>query len=51
MEDIFIDNDLLSNTDIKDEDKKNIDNILQQVKHVNIRNAQLIVEIKEKKIG
>ena len=33
---------------MKDEDKQNIDNILQQVNHSNICIAQSIVEIKEK---
>ena len=49
-EDIFIDDDLFSDTDIKDEDKQNIDNILQEVNHGDIRIAQPIVELK-KKIG
>ena len=47
-EDIFIDDDLFSDTDMKDKDKLNIDNILQQVNHSNICIAQSIVEIKEK---
>lgn len=39
-----------SNTDIKDKDKQNIDDTLQEVNHGDILIAQPIVEIK-KKIG
>ena len=40
-EDIFIDDDLFSNTGIKDEDKQIIDDILQHVNQGNIRIAQI----------
>ena len=46
--DIFIDDNLFRDTDIKDKDKQNIDDILQKVNHGDIRIAQTIVEIKEK---
>ena len=47
--DIFISHDFFSNTDIKDKDKQNIDDILQEVNHSDILIAQPIVEIKKKK--
>ena len=50
-EDIFIDDDLFSDTGIKDEDKQIIDDILQHVNHGDIRIAQPIVETKGGKIG
>ena len=46
--DIFIDDNLFRDTDIKDKDKQNIDDILQEVNHGDIRIDQTIVEIKEK---
>ena len=46
-EDIFINDDLFSNTNKKDEDKQNIDDILQQVNHSDNCTAQPTVEIKE----
>ena len=46
--DIFINHDFFSNTDIKDKDKQNIDDILQEVNHGYILAAQPIVEIKKK---
>ena len=46
-EDIFINDDLFSNTNKKDEDKQNIDGILQQVNHSDNCTAQPTVEIKE----
>ena len=39
---------MFRDTDIKDKDKQNIDDILQEVNHGDIRIAQMIVEIKEK---
>ena len=44
-----IDDDLFSNTDIKEQHKQNINNILQQVNHGDIHIAQPTVEIKGEK--
>ena len=44
-----IDDDLFSNTDIKEQHKQNINNILQQDNHGDIHIAQPTVEIKGEK--
>ena len=47
-EDVFIDDNLFRDTDIKEKGKQNIDDILQEVNHGDIRIAQTIVEIKDR---
>ena len=47
-EDIFIDDNLFRDTDIKKKGKQNTDDILQEVNDGDIRIAQTIVEIREK---